>query len=241
MAAGILPILLLSLFLTGCASLLERRYATAEPHSGKFWESEAAGTLRAENHQDIVNDLLLLIGQHRESATIRLYHFDDDFTVADTLENATMEIQNETPLGSYAVAYIVSSSQAQRGYYEIKLQIGYRKTAEELQAIVNATSPEAVYSLLLEAAEQGREELTVRIGYWDEDGQTQVEEAMARLREELGLEEDLPWPQVTYYPESGPVGMLEFQLVPTEEESPEDAPDTGETSESDVGNGAAEA
>ena len=33
--------------LTGCSALLERTYSTAEPHSSKFWESEAAGTLRA--------------------------------------------------------------------------------------------------------------------------------------------------------------------------------------------------
>ena len=44
--------------LTGCASLLERSYTTSEPHSSKFWESEAADTLRAENRQDMVNDLL---------------------------------------------------------------------------------------------------------------------------------------------------------------------------------------
>ena len=43
------------LALTGCSALLEREYATVEPHSSKFWESEAAGTLRAENYQDIVN------------------------------------------------------------------------------------------------------------------------------------------------------------------------------------------
>ena len=61
------------LALTGCSALLEREYATVEPHSSKFWESEAAGTLRAENYQDIVNDLLILIGQHTESAAVRLY------------------------------------------------------------------------------------------------------------------------------------------------------------------------
>ena len=38
--------------LTGCASLLERSYTTSEPHSSKFWESEAAATLRAENRPD---------------------------------------------------------------------------------------------------------------------------------------------------------------------------------------------
>ena len=64
--------LLLALaLLAGCAPLLERTYSTAEPHSSKFWESEAAGTLRAETHQDVVNDLLLLVGQHRETAADR--------------------------------------------------------------------------------------------------------------------------------------------------------------------------
>ena len=52
-------LLCVSLSLTGCSALLERNYATVEPHSSKFWESEAAGTLRAENYQDIVNDLLI--------------------------------------------------------------------------------------------------------------------------------------------------------------------------------------
>ena len=55
-------LLCVSLSLTGCSALLERNYATVEPHSSKFWESEAAGTLRAENYQDIVNDLLILNG-----------------------------------------------------------------------------------------------------------------------------------------------------------------------------------
>ena len=89
--------------LTGCTSLLEREYSTSEPHSSKFWESEAAGTLRAENYQDIVNDLLLLIGEHRETATLRLYHFKGDLTVADMVERATVEVQQETPFGAYAV------------------------------------------------------------------------------------------------------------------------------------------
>ncbi|MBR4211183.1 MAG: hypothetical protein IKR84_02190 [Oscillibacter sp.] len=209
------------LVLSGC-SLLERQYVTVEPHSGKFWESEAAGTLRAENYQDIVNDLLLLIGQRREAATLRLYHFDDDVTIADRLEQATMEIQQQTPLGSYAVSYIASVSQAQRGYYEVKLQIGYRRTAEELQAVVNATSPEALYTLLRSALDAGQEQLAVRIGYWGPGGEAQVEDAKARLREDEGLSGFPDWPETFYYPEQGPVGLLEFRLDPPE---PEPLPD----------------
>lgn len=220
-------ILLLSLcLLTGCSSLLEREYSTVEPHSSKFWESEAANTLRAENYQDIVNDLLLLIGQHTETATLRLYNFEDDLTVADTLEQAAVEIQQETPMGAYAVEYITSSSQSQRGYYEVALQIGYRRTAEQIQSVVNATSTEGLYSLLEAALADGRTELAVRIGYWGQDGPEQVADTMARLRAELGLPESPGW-VVNYYPSDGSVGLIEFLLDEEAEEPDGEPPEDG--------------
>ena len=210
-------LLLAALLLTGCTPLLEREYSTTEPHSSNFWESEAAGTLRAENYQDIVNDLLLLIGQQTEAATVRLYNFEDEVSVADTLERAAVEIQEQTPLGAYAVSYITTSSQSQRGYYEIAVKIGYRRSAEQIQSVVNATRPEAVSSLLEAALDDGRTELAVRIGYWGQDGQSGIESAVAQVREARGLTEETPW-LVNYYPEEGPVGLVEFLLDPTEEE-----------------------
>lgn len=216
-------LLLMLCLLTGCTPLLEREYSTVEPHSSKFWESEAAGTLRAENYQDIVNDLLILIGQHTETATLRLYNVENKTRAADLLERATVEVQQETPMGAYAVEYITSSSQEQRGYYEVELQIGYRRTLEQIRAVVNATSPSALYTLLDTALEEGRTELAVRLGYWDqENSQAQVDEALARVREERGLLERPMWP-VLYYPAGGPVGLIEFLLdqeVPPEEAEP---------------------
>ena len=213
--------------LTGCAPLLERTYATAEPHSSKFWESEAAGTLRAETHQDVVNDLLLLVGQHRETATLRLYNFDSEVTVADTVSRATTEVKQETPMGAYAVEYITASSHAQRGYYEVSVRISYQRTLEQIQAVVNATSPEALYSLLSAALDEGRTELAVRLGYWGTDGQTRVEEAMAQLREERELTETTPW-VVNYYPGQENPGMVEFLLDPPE------PPEAGKDAEGEV-------
>ena len=205
--------LLACLLLTGCSALLERQHSTVEPHSSKFWESEAAGTLRAENYQDIVNDLLILIGQHTETAMLRLYNIEGDLSVAELLEQAAAEIRQETPMGAYAVEYITSSSQPQRGYYEVSIQIGYRRTAEQIQAVVNATSTEALSSLLSAALEAEKPELAVRIGYWDADAPVRVTEIVTQLRDELGLAETPPW-TVAYYPEGGKVGLIEFVLEP---------------------------
>ena len=197
--------------LTGCASLLDRTYSKVEPHSSRFWESEAADTLRAENYQDIVNDLLILIGQHTESASLRLYNFEDDLAAAAAMEQAAAETQQETPLGAYAVEYMTSAGQSRRGYYEATVKISYRRTAEQVQSLVNATSPEAVYSLSDAALDEGRTELAIRVSYWGTDGRERVEAAVEQLRKERGLEETPTW-QVNYYPDSGQVGLVEFLM-----------------------------
>ena len=200
-----------SLLLTGCGALLERDYVTAEPHSSRFWESDAAGTLRAENYQDIVNDLLILIGQHTESATVRLYNYEDDVTVADALERATTEVQQETSMGAYAVEYITASSRFQRGLLRdqpgdpLPPHGGADPGGGERHQHRGPGSPAGG------GLDEGRTELAVRIGYWGEDGQTRVEEIVSRLREERGLTETPPW-TISYYPPGGPVGLIEFVM-----------------------------
>jgi hypothetical protein len=197
--------------LTGCASLLDREYSTVEAHSSKFWESEATGILRAENYQDIVNDLMLLIGQHTEQAVIRLYSYDDGVTVADALEKAAAEVQQETALGNYALEYITSSSTAQRGYYELSVQLCYRRTAEQIAATVNATSVAALQSLLEAALDEEKTELTVRVGYWRAEDQSAVEQTVSDLRTERGLTDTPEW-TISYYPADGTVGLIEFNF-----------------------------
>lgn len=203
--------------LTGCTSLLEREYSETEPHSSKFWDSSAAGTLRAETRQDVVNDLLLLIGGHTESAIIRLYSVEDDLVVSDMLEQAILEVQQETPMGAYAVEYIATTRQKQRSYYDISISISYRRTAEQVRSVTNATSPEALGTLLETALKNGRKELAVRVGYWYPGGFIRISEFVTELRSQRGLtEEDLPW-LVYCYPDTENVGLLEFVLEPTEE------------------------
>lgn len=218
--------LLVSLLLTGCASLLERTYSTSEPHSSRLWEHDASGTLRAETYQDLVNDMMILVGQHTEEATLRLYNFSEQ-TVLDTMEQAALEVQQDTALGSYAVQYITYTGQAQRGYYEVALQVGYRRTAEQIQTLVSATGTEALYSLLEAAVNGQREELAVRIGYWETNDQEKIQETVQQVRDALELTETVPW-VVNYYPSTEEVGLIEFLLQPTEEQLTEAFGNDGE-------------
>ena len=99
---------LLCLSAVGC-SMLERSYSNVQPHSSSYYESEDKSVLRAETYQDLVNDLLVLIGDCTEEGTIWLYTAAEESEVQQEMEKACQEVQNETPLGAYAVEYMTLS------------------------------------------------------------------------------------------------------------------------------------
>ena len=132
-------------------------------------------------------------------------------------------------MGAYAVQYITFYHEEQRGYFEAQIKIGYRRTAEQIQSVTNATTPEALYSLLAVTLDAGKTELAVRISYWGADGRERVAQVVSRLRTDRGLEEEPGW-TIRYYPESEPAGLVEILLdVPPEEtESATTAPEATE-------------
>ena len=66
MKKRILAMALLCAFLLSGCSMLERSYTSVQPHSSSYYESEDKSVLRAETYQDLVNDLLVLVSEHRE-------------------------------------------------------------------------------------------------------------------------------------------------------------------------------
>ena len=159
---------LLALALTGCGDrLLQRSYATVTPHSAAYREREDADTLRAENYQDLVNALLILLGEHSEDGVVRVY--GDAPNKAELAENACVEVQKETAVGAYLLDYITYDGTAESGCYELRVRFGYRRTAEEQAAIVHATSTEALPDLLRAALRSGADALAVRVGWFGTD------------------------------------------------------------------------
>ena len=199
-----------SLTLSGC-SLLNRQYSVVEEHTSKYWDSDSGDTLRAENYQDIVNDLLLLVGQHKQKATVMFYNNNISPIVADLMEQAATEVQTQTPLGAYAVSYITSEITEQHSYDEIVVHISYRRSEEQLQAIVNATTTAALSDLLDKAVIAGRSDLTVRIGYWDDSSARRVSQAVAAAQQRWGLGDRPAW-TIFYYPTKTHPGLIEIVM-----------------------------
>ena len=198
-----------TLSLTGCA-LLEREYSSVEPHSSSYYESEAGNVLRAETYQDLVNDLLVLIGSRAEEGTIFYYGTADMPSAADAAEKACREVQQQTPMGAYAVDYLTYTVDDEpRNYTAISLTLRYRRTAEQINGIVHTTSVAALYDLLTAAAQNGADELVIRVGYFDNE-ETAVRNTVQQVQRELGSTQE-PW-QVHFYPDGGQVGIIEIIL-----------------------------
>ena len=180
----------LTLLLSGCGSLLERDYSVVRPHSSTYYESEDRSVLRAESYQDLVNDLLLLLTGGAKEGTVWLYAGSEPMDASAAAERACKEVQQETPLGAYAVEYLT---------YTV-----------EIASMVYTTSISALHDLLTSAARSGSGELVVQVGYFDQQ-EEQVRAIVDQVQAMEAPEEKEPW-TVNFYPEGGDVGIIEIIL-----------------------------
>ena len=201
----------LCLLCSGCGGgLLEREWSSVTPHSAGYWENGDKDTLRADSYQDAVNAILMLVANHAESGVVRCY-FGSDAEYAELAAEACNEVQQETDLGAYLLDYITYAGTDERGFYELTLSFGYRRTAEEQAGIVTATSTEALPDLLrLTAREGALSRIAVRFTYFtaDRDG---IRDMVRSVQEEVDPGFTEPW-QVNFYPDTDDVGIVEVVL-----------------------------
>lgn len=201
----------LSLLLSGCSSLLARSYTSVTPHSATPPAEGDSSILRVENYQELVNALIYLISLGEEEGTVRMYNYDQD--VEQSLSNACLEVVQEDPLGAYSVDFIRYDVTPIVSYYEAAVEITYRRTREQVAAIVDATGTAAIRSELSEALSEFSSEVVLRISYFEEDS-----EYIRQLMREAYLSNpasalDFPDAQITMYPETGQRRIVEVLLT----------------------------
>ena len=213
MKRRILPVLLIVvLLLSGCGSFLHREYSVVEPHSSSYYEDTKRGVLRAESYQDVVNDLLVLIGQQEKAGEIWLYNVETGMSAEELVAAACREVQQETPLGAYAVEYLTYTiDTSPRSYDAITMTIGYRRSEEQINGMVHTTNISALYDLLSAATGNGAAELVVEIAYFEEAQKEEVYRIVAQVQQEKQTNVQQPW-EVYLYPTSSNSEIVEILL-----------------------------
>ena len=213
MKRRLLPVLLVMvLMLSGCGSFLRREYSVVEPHSSSYYEDTKPGVLRAENDQDVINDLLVLIGQQAKAGEIWLYSTEVGVSAEEVAAAACREVQQETPLGAYAVEYLTYTiDTTPRNYDVITVTIGYRRSEAQVNAMVHTTSVSALYDLLSASVGGGASELVVKIAYFEESQKAEVHRIVAQVQQEKQANVQHPW-EVYFYPASSNSEIVEIIL-----------------------------
>ncbi len=209
-------ILTLCLLTSGCAALLNRSYSTEAPHEPFSDEEKNSDILRAETYQGLVSALLEFVSRGAGEGTIRLYNYSG--SAESDLDAAYLELTHQDPLGAYAVDYITYDLNRVMSYYEVQLRkIVYRKTPEQMAAIVSVTGISAIAGELREVLADFRQEAVFRVSYFDEGTTAEAIAGMVREAYDEAPEAafGLPKVQVEIYPKEavGQQRIVEIRLT----------------------------
>lgn len=167
-----IPVLALAcaLLLTGCSAMLNRPYEVVTPHEYHATAAEGSGVPVAGTYQALVNDIFSFVEDGAEHGVVRLSNYTSKTgDVAGDLNAACNEVANEDPLGAYAVDFIKSGYTRVVKYYEVTIDITYRRTPEQIKGLVNVTGSSAIREELRAVLREFRGEAALRVSYFTQD------------------------------------------------------------------------
>jgi hypothetical protein len=192
--------------LAGCGNT--QSYLYTQPHNERYEEDVNADALTVDNYYGLKNAILSFVESGTEEGIIRSYSYDGD--IADDLETAAYEVTRVDPVGAYAVDYMTHDCNRIVSYYEIRISITFRRTAEEIAAIVRASGTAEAEDLIVQALEDGQQSLVLRMSYSDDFSPQQI--VQDAQREDPLLSIGAPSVTVQVYPESGVQRIVEMQF-----------------------------
>lgn len=164
--------------LAGCGSIFDRRYSSVTTHQEQAATEEDSSILRAENYTDLVSCVQHFVSLGQSTGTVQVYKYSGD--IASDLEAACNEVCTEDPLGAYALYGISYDYSRIISYYECTFTFSYRRSAEDIAAIVSAYGNGTIRDLIQEKLSAFSPSLAIRTSSFYSDSSnlyTLVQEA----------------------------------------------------------------
>ena len=135
---------------SGCNFILNGEYEYSSEHS----ENTTAiisdtGTSIVSNYDELTDSIMEMIESSTTIGKVRFHSYEGD-PKEDTVQ-ACMEVANDTPLGAYAVYYINSSLNKIVSDYQAQINITYKKTPKQINAIISSNSAHSIQEALKDA------------------------------------------------------------------------------------------
>lgn len=138
---------LLSMALSGCSGVFDREYRYEETYEEEYSSLRDDSSIQeVRNYVGMKSALLNLINNGTEHGIIRTAKYSG--SAEDDISRACFEVTRESPMGIYAVDYMTHSITRIVSYYEIEINISYKRTAEEISGVKTVRSARELQSLI---------------------------------------------------------------------------------------------
>ncbi len=199
--------LVLAVLLGGCA-LAPDEYRSVTAHAGAVGQSVPADAVTVRTYDELKDAVLDLVERGSEEGTIRAANYDGDLET--DLAQATYEVAKLEPLGAYAVDYMTHDSTLIVNYYEIHIQITFRRTAREIASVEPVATQSKLRSRVEQAVANLESHVAMRVSGYRERDLAAIVEEYCDANPATALE--VPQVTVSVYPESGSVRIVELEL-----------------------------
>lgn len=132
--------------LSGCASVFDKEYLSVSQSAGASEDPAVSddGAIEVRNFFGLRIAVTQLVSGHQESGTLNFRRYEGD--INDDIAAACKDVSTNTALGAYCVDYISYDLDRIVAYYEAKIYIFYKRTAEETAAIVTLSTSDGLYA-----------------------------------------------------------------------------------------------
>ena len=148
--------------LSGCASIFDKEYVSVTDFPESTGSPISDGARSVKNYLDLKLAINSLVSMHEESGTLDFSNYNGS-NISDDLAAAAKEVSTETALSDYAVDYISYDLDRSVMYYEAEVYIYYRRTAEEVEAVVSESTVTGLRDAISEALNELQTELVVMV------------------------------------------------------------------------------
>jgi hypothetical protein len=187
---------------------LEGEEYIESPHGGIKVQETPAANIEARNYGELAAAILGFVTAHEDTGLINVYGYDGD--VDADVELACGEVRADTPIGAFAVSDMTWFVTKIVSYYEIEVNITYRRTKQQLDGMVAASSLRYLKSELLDMMGRYSESaiINTRLGdITDGDVLRYIEETYYENPLEIIM---LPVADVGVFPERGAERIIEI-------------------------------
>ena len=150
---------LVCLTASGCGSFLETEYLSVEEYKDEE-PVKTGDAVAVRNYQGLKNAILAMVDAYQAEGVLDFSGYSGD--VEEDLPRACSEVKTQNPMCAYAVDYMSYDLSRIVSYYEARVYINFKRTAEQIEQVESLGSVVNMQGRVAEAIAAVRTELTVQ-------------------------------------------------------------------------------